>query len=131
MQEEIPVELLPNASTLVAQYPLEAWHRAGTDSAGAFATLWVDGVCIRQNRLLLARYKDVRWAQPEICVTRRGDRAVFASPTFMWGVCIDPAGEAGLADDVFDLLPGIEWSIPWCPDRELPRVAYTGNAGPV
>jgi hypothetical protein len=48
----------------------------------------------------------------------------------VWGACLDPAGESGIADDVFDLLPGIEWSIPWPEDRALPAIAYTGNRGP-
>jgi beta-mannosidase len=128
-EDEISAEFAPNASTLVAQFPLEDWRCEGVARAGAFAALWEQGVCIRQNRLLLARYKDVQWTPPEIRVTRRGDRAVFSSPAFVWGVCLDPSGEQGLADDVFDLLPGIEWTVPWDVARELPRVAYTGNAG--
>ena len=129
MQEKVEAELTPNASTLLAQFPLDEWHKVGVERGGAFATMWEDGVCVRQNRLLLARFKDVGWPQPEIRVTRRGDRAVFSSRTFVWGVCLDPSGEQALADDVFDLLPGVPWEIPWAADRPLPRIAYTGNTG--
>jgi beta-mannosidase len=61
-QDEVTASLAPNASTLVAQFALSEWEAAGTGVSGAFATLWEDGRCIRQNRLLLARYRGRRLA---------------------------------------------------------------------
>ncbi|NLX43220.1 MAG: hypothetical protein GXY79_07055 [Chloroflexi bacterium] len=128
-RDELEVVLPPNVSTLLAQFPLADWQALGERRAAAYATLWENGICIRQNRLLLARFREVNWPAPEIRIVRRGERAVLSSARFVWGVCLDPVGDQELADDLFDLLPGIEWSIPWPTERPLPQVAYTGNGG--
>ena len=58
----------------------------------------------------------------EIRVEKRADKAVFSCDTFAWAVCIDPECDSDVPDDLFDLLPGIEYAIDWPPDRPLPEV---------
>jgi beta-mannosidase len=126
-RESQQVTLAPNASTLLATLPLAEWEALGYQHAAAYATLWQQGRCVRQNRLLMAPYKEIVWAQPQIRVSRQGELAVFESDVFVWAVCLDPEGESGIADDLFDLLPGIPWGIPWPQERELPAIVETGN----
>ena len=121
------VELAPNAATLLGQFPLSAWEAQGYRAAAAYATLWEGERAIRQNRLLLAAYKEIAWPVAQVVARRDDDRLVFASPTFAWGVCLDANGEMDLPDNMFDLLPGIPWSIPWPPERPLPQVVRVAN----
>jgi len=121
------VELAPNAATLLGQFPLSAWEAQGYRAAAAYATLWEGERVIRQNRLLLAAYKEIAWPVAQVVARRDDDRLVFASPTFAWGVCLDANGEMDLPDNMFDLLPGIPWSIPWPPERPLPPVVRVAN----
>jgi hypothetical protein len=101
---------------------MEQWTALGQDASGAFALLLQEGRTVAQNRVFVTPFKDLKFAEPRISVERRGDRAVFTSPTFVWAVCLDPDGESPVADDVFDLLPGIPYEIPWPEDKPLPIV---------
>jgi beta-mannosidase len=121
------VELKPNAATLVGRFALADWERWGYTESCAYATLAQEGRVVRQNRLLMAAYKDIAWPQPDIDMVREGPWVVLRSPTFAWGVCLDPEGEADVTDDLFDLLPGVPWSIVWPEERPLPTVARVGN----
>ena len=124
VDETISVTLPPNASTVIGELPLGDLR---PENAGAFALLTKDGHTIAQNRLFMARFKDLKWADGEIRVERRGDTAVFSSDAFAWAVCLDPECDSPVPDDLFDLLPGIEYAIDWPPDRPLPEVRRTGH----
>lgn len=119
--------LQPNTAAIIGEMPISRWHDLGADSHGAFAVLLKERRSVAQNRLFIAPFKDLKWAEPEIKIERRGDRAVFSSRSFVWAVCLDPDGESPVADDVFDLLPGIEYEIPWPPDAPLPKVRRTAS----
>ena len=77
--------------------------------------------------MFLARFKDLAFAEPEISITRQGDTATFTAPAFVWGVCLDLDGESAVADNIFDLLPGIPHTIPWPTGEADPKVLRTGN----
>ena len=49
------------------------------------------------------------------------------SDAFAWGVCLDVDGEAALADNCFDLLPGLPHTVPWPAEPGEPRVVRVGN----
>ncbi|MCD6520871.1 MAG: hypothetical protein J7M05_13215 [Anaerolineae bacterium] len=121
-------ELAPNAATVIAHFPLSDWEKESFKRAAAYAVLWHEGRVFRQNRLLLAPYKEISWAKPNVKVWREGDQAIFKSDVFVWGVCLDPLGEQDLPDDLFDLLPGLPWSIPWPQDKPLPKIARIASA---
>ena len=124
---EVKVTLPANASTVVGEIPMESWRSLGEDSSGAFALLLKDGITVSQNRVFVTRFKDLKFAEPKIEIERRGDRAAFTSPTFVWAVCLDPDCDSPLADDVFDLLPGIPYEVPWPEDAPLPTVRRCGS----
>jgi len=119
--------LPPNASTLLAEFSMDQWLSSGIRSTGAFAVLLQGGRPVAQNRIFIERFKDLEFAEPQIQIERRGDKAVFFSTTFVWAVTLDWDGEAPIADDVFDLLPGIEYEIDWPAERELPNVERTAS----
>ncbi|BCW99437.1 MAG: hypothetical protein KatS3mg024_2264 [Armatimonadota bacterium] len=83
-----------------------------------------------QNRLFIERFKDLRFADPAVSVKRDGANAVFSSDVFVWGVCLDQDGESPVADDLFDLIPGVEYAIPWPEDRDLPVPQRCASALP-
>jgi len=122
--------LAPNAATVIGEVPLSKWEAIGTVSTGAFALLIKDGHSVAQNRVFVTKFSELPLAKPQISVKRRGDKAVFSSPTYVWGTCLDVNGEAPLPDDVFDLLPGIEYEIEWPAKNPLPRVERCGSAMP-
>jgi beta-mannosidase len=121
------VTLPPNTSTALAEFPMDEWKAAGTNSAGAFAVLLQEGHLVAQNRIFIERFKDLKFAEPEIRVERRKNKAVFSSPTFVWGVTLDWDGESPIADDVFDILPGISYEVEWPEDKELPKIQRTAS----
>lgn len=121
------VTLPPNESTLIAHIPLSKLERLGFENGGAFALLIENGMTVAQNRLFLARFKDLRWADSEIRVERRGEKVVFSCDAFAWGVCLDPDCDSPVSDDLFDLLPGIDYEIDWPSDKPLPEVRRTGH----
>ncbi len=124
----VSLTLPPNTSTIIGELPLSDLNDLGAENAGAFALLLKDGATVAQNRLFMAHFKDLKWADPEIRVERRGDKAVFLSDTFAWAVCLDPECDSDVPDDLFDLLPGIEYAIDWPANDPLPAVRRRGTA---
>ena len=116
-----------NSSIELARIPMSRWQQIGTKQSVAFALLIEGGVVIAQNRIFSERFKDMAWGRPEISVRRDGEHAVFASDAFAWGVAIDIDGERSVPDNCFDLLPGIDYRIPWPASEPLPSVMRVGN----
>jgi beta-mannosidase len=122
-----PATLAANAATLLAEFPQAEWDALGLETTGAFAVLWQQGALVAQHRLFRARFGDLRFATPEITIEVADGKATFTSPVFVWGVCLDPDGEAPYGDDCFDLLPGIPYSLPWETAWGEPQVARLGS----
>ena len=72
-----------------------------------------EGKLFSRNRLCDLFFKEMNWPQPHIDITLENRNAVFQSEVFALAVCIDLDGEEPLADNFFDLMPGISYSIPW------------------
>lgn len=119
--------LPPNAATVIAEFLLADLEKLGYEKAGAFALLTQNGETVAQNKLFMARFKDLKWEKPQIKIERRGNKVAFLSDKCVWGVCLDPECDAPLADDVFDLLPGIEYLVDWPADRPMPEVKRAGS----
>ena len=60
-------------------------------------------------------------------MTVGSDRLTLLSDVFAWGVCLDQDGEAPLADNCFDLLPGGQYTMPWSAELGQPRIVRLGN----
>jgi beta-mannosidase len=119
------VELAPNASTLLAEIPRAELRDPRTTAA--FAMLEDGGSLVSRGRLFLPRYHEIAWPEAEVRVRVENGEAVFESDSFAWGVCIDLDGDRPLADNFFDVWPGIPHRLPWSEAR-APRVLHVGNA---
>lgn len=120
------VTLPANASTVLAEFPRGEWEAAGTTRSGAFAVLLAEGKLLAQHRLFVERFKDLELVAPAISITLEGGVATFVAEAFAWGVCLDLEGESAVADNCFDLLPGIPYPVSWEGEAE-PVVLRTGN----
>jgi beta-mannosidase len=118
------VTLAPNASSRLASFPAGAWK--DPHASLAFAILERDGRVLARNRLVLPLFKELKWPRAEVRVRAGNGRAVFESPTFAWGVCLDLDGETPLADNFFDVYPGIPHAIEWR-QAQPPAVLHVGN----
>ena len=123
-----PAPLPANASTLLASFPRAEWEALGLKQSGAFAVLLQDGRAVAQHRLFLERFKDLAFTEPTIRLQREGSELTLVSDAFAWGVCLDVDGERPLADNCFDLLPGIPYRLPWSDELGEPKIVRVGNA---
>ncbi|MFC2089818.1 sugar-binding domain-containing protein [Bacteroidota bacterium] len=122
------VRIKQNASDIIASIDKNSIAGEQLKSAGVYAILLnKDGSSYAQDRYFNKRFKALDWYAPKIEIYRRGEHVVFKSPVFVWGTCIDLDGELHLPDNCFDLIPGMEYTIPWPEDRALPEVVKTGN----
>jgi beta-mannosidase len=126
VNESKNVTLPPNASTVIASLERSEFERNGFKNHGAFAVLKDTEKSISQHRLFLARFKDLVLEKPQITITQSGGKAIIISPVFVWGVCLDLDGESGIADNCFDLLPGIPYVVTLKKDEKV-EIKMTGN----
>lgn len=117
------VELAPDAATELASFPRAQWTDAQAQIAAA--ELRVDGRTAARHRLVLPLFKELRFAPAAPSVRVEGGMAVFTSPVFAWGVCLDLDGERQLADNFFDVWPDRPYAIPW--SGAAPRIIGVGN----
>jgi hypothetical protein len=86
---------------------------------------------VTRNRLLPGRFADLSLQPDEVRVKLEasaggGREAVFESDAFVLGVALDLDGVDDLADNFFDLYPGMPHRMPWTLDVP-PAVLFTGN----
>ncbi len=122
------IRIKQNTSGIIASIDKNSIAGKQEKSAGVYAILLnKDGSTYAQDRYFNIRFKELDWHTPKIEISRRGNLAVFKSPVFVWGACIDLDGEARISDNCFDLIPGIEYTIQWPEGSALPVVIKTGN----
>ena len=124
VDKTLRVTLAANAATGLASFPMLQW----TDPASsvAFALLRRGEDVIARHRLFLPLFKEVAWPAADVRVTVERGRATFRCESFAWGVCLDLDGELPLADNFFDVWPGVPHVIDW-PHAQPPRVLFVGN----
>ena len=123
------VTLPPNAAVV-----LHTWDTDGLPPErpirSTFAALTTDAhVPVAQHRLLPARFHELCLERdPKIDVRLENGVLTLRSDAFVWGVCLDVDGERPVADNCFDLLPGVAYTLPW-DEKELgePRILRVGN----
>ncbi len=122
-----PVTLPPNSSSELTRFPL--LDEVSLTKEFAYASLYDDREgLVAQNRQFFARFDRLDLVpNPHITLMRGGGRLVLVAEAFVWGVCLDVDGEAPLADNCFDLLPGIPYTLPWPDELGEPRIVRTGN----
>ncbi len=126
-EETLPVTLAANTATPLAHFPRAEWDALGLAQTGAFAVLYQQGTCIAQHRLFLARFHELEFAIPTIEITVEHSTLILRADAFAWGVCLDVDGELPLADNCFDLLPGIPYTLPWATELGEPRIVHIGS----
>jgi beta-mannosidase len=121
--------------TVPARAVLEVAHLApprGDPLDSAYVAVLRDGDrVVSRNRLLPGRYCDLALADADVRVRVEplagdGGEAVFESDVFVLGVALDLDGDNDLADDFFDLYPGMPHRIPWS-SPDPPVILFTGN----
>jgi beta-mannosidase len=123
----VPARLAPSCSTRLASFPLSTW--ADPTSTIAFAILERPDAEPVRSRLVLPLFKELSWAPANLEARVEGGRAIFESDVFVWGVCLDLAGEGDVPDNFFDVYPGVPVSLPWT-SATPPTVLRVGNLAP-
>lgn len=117
-----------NSSTIIASIDKKTMDSSQWVGAGVFVRLLnPDKTVFAQNRMFNVKFKDLAWHKPDILIERRGKTAVFKSSVYVWSACIDLDGEKELPDNNFDLIPNLEYTIPWPENSALPVIVKTGN----
>lgn len=117
-----------NSSTIISSVDKKALDSTQWIGTGVFARLLnPDKTLLAQNRSFNVKFKDLAWFKPDVQIIRRGNTAIFKSTVYVWSLSIDLDGEKDLPDNNFDLIPNLEYSIPWPKDEELPLIVKTGN----
>jgi beta-mannosidase len=68
----------------------------------------------------------MKWPKSKVRLTRKGDQVIFTSDTFAWRVCLDLDGEHPLADNFFDIYPGIPTVLAWSEKFGKPKILTMG-----
>ena len=122
---ECDASLPANSSTPLVSFPSTEWTTR--DQTLLFASLaGGDGRLLSRNRLCDKLFKEMKWSAPKVDVSLVDGQAVFRSDVFALDVCIDLDGEEKLADNYFDLWPGVSYSIPWT-QKTPPTIKGIGN----
>ena len=123
----IEVEVPPNSSRRLASLPMADLEVAGARSSGAFAVLLDGPSPLAQHRLFVERFRDLEWGEPRIQIERLEREVLFVADQFVWGACLDVEGDSDIADNCFDLLPGIPYRVPWPASAPDPLIVRAGN----
>jgi hypothetical protein len=112
INKESKVSLPPNASTIIGSFDKSVYEKAGYTTHGAFAVLKNSSdIPVSQYKMLMEKFKDIKFEKPEFNIEQKGDYAIISSPVFVWGVCLDIDGESPVNDNCFDLFPGIPYYV--------------------
>jgi len=127
VDESVDVQCPANSAVIGARVPLSIWDDAGIDTHGAFAILSDERGELSTHRLFRQRFKYLAWKPAEVELTRTASQLRLRCDRFGWAVCLDADGEQPLAENYFDLIPGVERVIPWPGDRPAPAPPYAAN----
>lgn len=128
LDETKSVSLAVNASTLLAEFPVDRWDKLCIGTHVAFAVLADDAGEIARDYLILPLFREMKWPKAKVHVTQKGGKAIFTSDTFAWRVCLDLDGEQPLADNFFDVYPGIPTVLPWLEEFCKPKILRIGGS---
>ena len=125
--EKMQVTLNGNASIELVRFSKEEWETCGLAKSGIFAILNDnDGNEVACHRLFVERFGDLDMAEnPQVRMSYADGKLTLTADEFVWKCCIDLDGEKCIADNAFDLFPGIPKVIPW--EGDLPVVCGMGN----
>ena len=105
------VTLAANAATPLTSFPRAEWTTPTNQIV--FAVLTRGTEVLARNKLVLPRFVELNWSAAAPTIHLEDGQAIFRCATFVWGVCLDLNGEQQVADNMFDLFPGQDYSIAW------------------
>ena len=125
--ETLAVTLNANASTELVRFSKAEWEKTGLDKSGVFAVLNdANGCEVAYHRLFVERFGNLDMAaEPRIRMSCGDGKLTLCADDFVWKFCPDVNGEVKIADNAFDLFPGIPKVIPW--EGEVPAEWDCGN----
>ena len=126
-EETEQVTLPANTSKLLAESDARTWDKLGIQTHVAFARLHADGQEVARDCLILPFFKEMKWSKARVNMKLVNEKAVFTSRTFAWRVCLDLDGEQALADNFFDVYPGIPTVLEWPKKFGAPKILRIGN----
>ena len=127
LDKTVPVTIKENVSMPAVCMPAGAYPTLNGENTIVFCILYDEnGKRISDNHLLLSKYYEMKLEQPNIQIDFKGETAVFTTDKPAFGVCLDLDGTNQLDDNMFDLLPGIPYTIGW-DGQQPPQVLYTLN----
>ena len=124
VNRSVRVQLNPRTCTRLVTFPLSKWR--DRHQSIAFALLSKMNRLMARNCLAITPPEQLRWAQPTVQTQLIAQQVTFTSPTFARGICLDDAGEQNLADNYFDLYPGVPHTIGW-KGPHVPRIVHVAN----
>jgi beta-mannosidase len=128
--ERIEIEQKPCLIPVNGAVQLGSFNEPLNQGRLYFAVLYTaDGESIAQHRVLFSRFHELNLVrEPEIDMSVSDGVLTLRSEVFCWGVCLDAEGDRPVADNVFDLLPGISYHLPWNTSAlGEPRLVRLGN----
>jgi len=125
LDQSASVEIAANASKVIGSFLADKWNDR-TGSLGFAMLSDSAGKMIARNRIYAPLFKEISWPLSKVKVRLECGQAIFTSDTFAWGVCIDLDGREALADNFFDIWPGIAHVIAWN-GQEMPIIKHKGN----
>ena len=124
INRSVRVQLNPRACTRLVTFPLARWR--DRHKSVAFALLSRMNRLIARNCLAVTPADQLQWEKPDVQTQLIARQVTFTSPTFARGVCLEDSTDQGLADNYFDLYPGIPHTIAWM-GPHVPRIVHVAN----
>ena len=88
-----------------------------------------DNWLLARARTFTKFFREISWPEAEVRIRTQDGRAIFECDTFAWNICLDLDGEENLADNFFDVFPGIPYEIEW-KAQTPPHILHVGNSLP-
>ena len=123
-KNEIPVKIRSNASHQIATLDSTDKSIDGCHEIAFCVLNDEQGKQLSASRLIHSTYDELALQKTCVQIQLERKQAIFTCDKPIFGVCLDLDGETALADNMFDLYPGIPYSIPWIGEHP-PKILYT------
>jgi beta-mannosidase len=127
LDQTVPTTLPANQSTVLAEFPSARWDQLGITSHVAFAILSSGKAELARDTLILPYFLEMKWPLAKVKTTWAKGVLRLTCDQFAWRVCLDLDGACPLADNFFDIYPGVAKEIAWPAEFGKPTIHRIGN----